>query len=235
VIWVLSGGFVVGLLLHRGLSVHVAPIAAVLWGWSFAWVWLRKILGFPRVRSFLFLVGVLLACAGLSLTIRMLSLGSRSNQIVLAGGLAMVLAIVVGFSLIRQRLLFLNNETGALVDSAQIVGFLRSELRPGDALLLNSPADPIIEYELRRQDQKLFALLASEQAANRAIAVVPQSEAGSELHPTQEHLARLAAESTSDPSSAYTKIDRNSYDPPRLVANFLSTSIFCFERKQRNN
>jgi hypothetical protein len=233
IIWILLGGVLAGLIFHRKTSVYAVPMTLVLWVWTFAFAWARNILGFPRVWNYLLLAAILTSSAGMSLLIRLAGGPSQSRQVRLAGAVSILLATIVGTSLVQQRLLFRNNETIAMIDTPQVVDFLRMELRAGDYLVVNSPATPIIEYELRHRTPRILASLAAANNANRLIAVLPKAEVASESYRTDELLARLAAEDAVDPSLAGVQVDLGPFGPPHLLARFVSVTIYSFERKPK--
>jgi hypothetical protein len=232
IIWILTGGIVVGLVFHRKVSVYALPMTVALWVWSFAFAWMRNILGTPRVWNYLLLAAIIAASAGVSLLVRSLAGHSESRQVVFAGTASVLLAVIVGASLIQEGLLFRSNEGVALVDTAQVVDFLKTELRPGDSLVVNLPADQIIEYSLLRRDRKLYTSLVPPESADRVIAVLPKPDVLSESYRTSELLARLAAQGAVDPTLAGAQIDLNAFAPPHLLAKFLSVTVYSFERKQ---
>jgi hypothetical protein len=149
----------------------------------------------------------------------------------MGGVAAIVLALLAGVPLLRSGQLFRSNETGALVDSADIVGFLATELKPGDALVVNFPANPIIEYELRQKSPALLASLASDQVARRLIVVVPKPEVSSESYPPDVLLAKLETEDVADASGASSRIESKEFTGPELLAKFLSVTVYGFERR----
>lgn len=233
ILWILIGGVLAGLIFHRKTSVYAVPMTLVLWVWTFAFAWARNIVGFPRVWNYLLLAGIITASAGLSLLIRLAGGASQSRQVRLAWAASLLLASIVGTSLVRQRLLFRNNETIAMIDTPEVVDFLRRELRAGDCLVVNSPATPMIEYELRHSAPKILASLGTVNSANRVIAVLPKAEVGCESCRTDELLARLAAEDAVDPSLAGVQVDLSPFGPPQLLARFVSVTVYSFERKAK--
>ena len=230
VTWILVAGAVLGLLFHRRASKGPLPLPLVLWGWSLVFAWARNILGYPRVWSFLLLAGIMTASAGIALLIDLISAQPRT-KILVAGGLAVLMCVIVGASLLQHRVLFKTNETVALVDSAQVVQFLETELRPGDSLVVTFPANPIIEYELLHQDRRLYRSLAPLESAEEVIAVVSKPDVASESYRADELLARLAEEDTADPSLASAELHLADYNPPRLLRKFLSATVYSFERR----
>ena len=231
VTWTLAAGAVFGLLLHRKVSNSAVPMTAVLWAGAFVFAWTRNIVGYPRVWSFLLFAAVMTASAGIALGIKLISPHSQSKRILLAGAVSVLLAVIIGASLIRERLLFRNNETVALIDGSQVVNFLRKELVPGNALVVTSPATPIIEYELLHEDPKLYTSLTGVESADRVIAVVAKPDVASDTYGTNDLLARLAAEDAVDPSLASAQMDLSSYNPPQLLRKFLSATVYSFDRR----
>jgi hypothetical protein len=234
IICILAGGIVIGLVFHRKVSAYAVPMTVVLWVWSFAFAWTRNILGYPRVWSYLLLAAIIAASAGLSLVLRLIAGHSESRQVLCAGIAAVLLAAIVGHMLIRERLLFRNNEDAALIDTKQVVEFLKIKLRPGDSLVVNFPANPIIDYSLLHSDRSLYAALVPPENANRVIVVLPKQDLASDSYATNELLARLAAQGAVDPSQASAQLDLNAFAPPHLVAKFLTVTVYSFERKQES-
>ena len=232
-IWLLAGGIILALLFHREVSVYPVSMTIVLWVWSFFFAWARNILGYPRVWSYLLLAAVMTASAGLSVVARWLARHSGVEQVAIAAVLSAGLAFFVGFGVIKQRILLRNNETGALLDADEIVSLILTELRPGDSLVATLPAEPIVNYELRRRNPKLLASLSNPHGAVRVVAVVPKPKVNSELYGTDKLLALLAAEDTSDPALAQSQINLADYAPPRILAKFLTTTVYSFERRQK--
>ena len=233
VIWILTGGIVIGLVFHRKASVYVVPATVVLWVWSFVFAWVRNILGYPRIWNYLLLAAIITASAGLSLVVKLLAGHFASRQVAYAGAVSVLLAAILGAALIQQGILFRNNEGVALVDTTQVVEFLETELRPADSLVVNSPAEPIIEYSLLHRDRKLYTSLVPPERADRVIAVLPKPDVGSDSYRTNELLARLAAQDAVDSSLASAQLDLNRFAPPHLLAKFLSVTVYSFERKQK--
>ena len=232
IVWIFAGGLVAGLIFHQKISTIRISMTLVLWGWSFGFAWTRNILGYPRVWNYLLLAAVMTACAGISIPIRWLGGFSQTRQVVLAGIVSTMLAVVVGVSLMRSGLLFRNNETGAMIDTVQVVEFLRSTLRAGDSLVVKSVPEPIIEYELLHRDRRLFRSLVAEESANRVIVVLPKPEVASGAYPTNERLAKLAAEDAVEASAASAEMDLSAFAPPQLLGKFVSVTVYSFERKQ---
>jgi hypothetical protein len=233
IIWILTGGIVVGLVFHRKVSAYAVPMTVVLWVWSFVFAWARNILGYPRVWNYLLLAAIIAASAGLSLLVRLFAGPSEFRQVVYAGAASVLLAAIIGATLIQERTLFRNNEGVALVDTAQVVEYLKTELRPGESLVVNFPVDPIIEYSLLHRDRKLYASLVSPESAHRVIAVLPKPDVGSDSYRANELLARLTAQDAVDPSLASAQLDLSAFGPPHLLAKFLTVTVYSFERKQK--
>ena len=233
IIWILLSGIVVGLIFYRKVSVYAVPMTVALWVWSFVFAWSRNILGYPRVWDYLLLAAIIAASAGLSLLLGLLGGLSEPRRVVFAATASVLLAVVVGASLIHERLLFRSNETGALVDTTQVVEFLKNELRPGDALVVNFPAETIIEYSLLHRDRKLYTSLVPPGAAHRVVVVLPKADVGSHSYRTNVLLARLAAQGAVDPSLASVQLDLSPFGPPHLLAKFLTVTIYSFEPKQK--
>jgi dolichyl-phosphate-mannose-protein mannosyltransferase len=233
IIWILTGGIVIGLVFHRKASAFAVPMTVVFWIWSFVFAWARNILGYPRVWNYLLLAAIIAASAGLSLLVRLLVGHSEFRQVVFAGTASVLLTAIVGTCLIRERLLFRNNEGVAMVDTAQVVEFLKAELRPGESLVSNYPVNPIIEYSLLHRDRKLYASLVPPERAERVVAVLPKADVDSDSYRTDELLARLAAQNAVDPALASAQLDLSAFDSPHLLAKFLTVTVYSFERKQK--
>jgi hypothetical protein len=232
VIWALVGGTAMGLLWNRKVSTQFVPLTLILFFWSLTFAWLRNVVGYPRVWNYLLLAAVMTATAGWSLILNLIGKHFRSMQIATAGVASLFLTIIIGTSLIRHNTLFLSNETTSLTDIHEVVNFLRTELRPGTALVVAHPAGPIISYELLRADKKLFTSLPDLAKAERVIVVLTKFETREEGHPLNEHLALLAAEGPVAPSQAAYVIDLSAYGQPSLIAKFLSVTIYSFPRKR---
>jgi hypothetical protein len=229
VVYILIAGIALGVCFDRKVSRYRVPLMLLLWAWTFCFAWARNIVGYPRVWSFLLLAAVITASAGLSLGVRMFRKPNR--QVVFAGAISVGFALVIGASLLRQRLLFRNNETAALVDVSQVIDFLQATIRPGDALAVGHPGEPIIQYELLRCDPRLYAALAPLDSARQVIVVLPKPDVDSEAYTTDDLLARLSAQAAADPSAASAQIDLSQFYPPQTLAKFVSVTIYSFRRK----
>jgi hypothetical protein len=230
IIWALVIGAVIGLVWHRRVSTQFVPLTLILFVWSFAFAWLRNVIGYPRVWNYLLLAAVMTATAGWSLILSLT--GKRSGQLAIAGAVSLLFTIVVGANLIHQDVLFRSNETLSLIDTREVIEFLRTQLNPGTALVVRPPADPIIAYELLHADKKLFMSLPDLAKADRVIVVLPKPEVSEESYTSREYFDRLASESSAPASEAAIIIDIGSYDQPSLLAKFLSVTIYSFQRKR---
>jgi hypothetical protein len=198
IVWILVGGLAFGLLLNRKVSRYPIPMTIVLGAWSFGFAWMRNILGYPRVWSYLLLTAIISASAGLSLAVKGLAGRVGYRQVAVAGAASVLLSVVVGGSLIKQKPLFRNNETVALIDAAQVVDFLATAVRPGDCLEFYSSAYPILDYEFLHRDSKLYTLVDARNA-ERVGAVSPKPQVDSEDYRADELVARLQAQDAVDP------------------------------------
>jgi hypothetical protein len=229
VVYVLIGGIVLGLLSRPRVATHRVPMTLALWIFTFCFAWARNILGYPRVWSYLLLAAIITSSAGLSLLVK--TLVGPPRRLAVASVASVALALVIGASLIQQRILFRNNETAALIDTSQVIEFLRTNVRAGDALVVGHPATPIVEYELLRQDPRLYASLGAAESAHHVIVVLPKPEIESDSYGTEELVARLRRQDAVDPSFASSQIDLGRFAPPQLLAKFLTVTIYAFDRK----
>lgn len=218
VVYIVIGGIALGLLFHPRVAADRVPMTLALWIVTFCFAWARNILGYPRVWSYLLLAAIITASAGLSLIIR--TFVGPSRRLIVASVVSVGLALLIGASLVQQRILFRNNETAALIDTSQVIEFLRTNIRQGDALVVCHPATPIVEYELMRQDPGLYASLAAAENAHHVIVVLPKPEVESDSYGTEELLARLRAQDAVDPSFASSQIDLSRFSPPSCSQNF---------------
>jgi|HubBroStandDraft_6_1064221.scaffolds.fasta_scaffold00912_11 hypothetical protein len=225
-IWILVGGLCTGLFFHHKLSKNRVPITIALFLVAAMFAWAHHVFGFPRVWSYLFLSAVITASAGISLVVRYLTGRSRIRQVALAAVISVTLSLFVATSLLHQGVLFTTNETGRIVDSDEIVNFLRTELRPGDSLVSNA----MIEYEVLRRDPRLYASLSNPQDASRVLAVVVKHTGSTELCNTEEQVARMAAQDTADPATLAERIDLSEYKRPELRAKFLTSTVYSLKR-----
>jgi hypothetical protein len=228
-------GLAIALVFHRRVARRPVPLTLVLWIPALAFILLRRVYGFPRMWSYLLLVSLMTACAGLSLALQRLSGRWQTWRLVMASATVLVLAIVVGASLIRQRTLFDSNETGALMDTEGIVSYLAAQLRFGDALLVEGTARPILQYELSRRDPKFLTVSAGPRVAARVVMVLPKRAmdcetcSGSELRAQPSAEAALAAETVQ--SILARELDVTRYSQPQLWAIFLAANVYSLERK----
>lgn len=233
VLWVLLGGFAIGLAFSRRIGGRLASLSIALWLSSGLFILVRHVFAYPRVWSYLLLSVVMTACGGLSLVLAWLAGQSPLRRVALAGVVSVGLAVLVSAGVIKQRVLFTSIETGRILDADQIVDFLMGELRPGDFLETNS----LIEYELLRRNPKLFySLTKNPEEAHRVLAVVAKSVSGGgvgEMCRPEELTASWAAQETADPARLATELDLQPYMPPQVRAKFLSSTVFSFERRQR--
>jgi dolichyl-phosphate-mannose-protein mannosyltransferase len=232
ILWPLIVAVIFGLSFHNKVSQPAVPMTLVLWVWSFLFAWGANIVAYPRTWSYLLLAATMTACAGLSVLVAPLARRIRMDQVALAGVASVLLVAVAGTTILRQRILFRNNETLAMADLGQIVDFLRTEFRPGDSLMAMLPADVLLKYELVRRDPKLYGSLADQRSASRVIGVLPKQGVISESIPTNQRMARLAAEDAVAPAYAASEIDLDAYAPPLLLAKFQSVTVYSFERKR---
>jgi hypothetical protein len=228
-VYIVIGGIALGLVFHSRVATHRVPMTVVLWIFTFCFAWARNILGFPRVWSYLLLAAVITSSAGLSLVIR--TFIRPPLRLAVVSVISVGLALLIGTSLIQQRTLFQSNETAALIDVSQVIEFLRANIRPGDALAVGHPAGPIVEYELLRQDPRLYSSLAAVENAHHVVVVLPKPELDSDSYGTEELLARLKARDAVDPSLASSQIELDQFSPPQLLAKFQSVTIYAFDRK----
>ncbi|MBV8866690.1 MAG: glycosyltransferase family 39 protein [Acidobacteriaceae bacterium] len=233
-VWILIAGLILGTAFHRKVSLHALPMTLVLWVSSFLFAWARNVVGYPRVWSYLLLAAIMTAAAGLSVLILLLAGHSRVRQVFLVSAASTLLSAFIGAGVVQRQILFLNSETGAAVDTDQIANFLLSVLRPGDRLVATSPVYIILDYELQRRNPKLYEALSTSRDARRVIAVVSKQYAASESVRTDERYALLAAEGAADPASILAQIDVSAYNSPRLLAKFLTVTVYSFEVKQRS-
>lgn len=230
--WVLLLGVGAGLFLHRRVSNSALPMTVLLWACSFGFAWAHNVTGYPRVWSFLLLAAIMTAAAGIGLPIRLVGKSSQAAQMATAGAFAVLLAAGEGTLLVRERLLFKSNETVAMTDTAQIVEFLRgSAVHSGEALVVTAPATPIVQYALLHLDRKLYTSLAPLKEADRVVAVVAKPDVDSEAYRSDQLLATLAAEDAADPLRASALMDLSDYSPPRLLAKFLSVTVYSFDHR----
>jgi hypothetical protein len=125
----------------------------ILFASSFAFAWLRNVIGYPRVWNYLLLAAVMTATAGWSFILKIVGRHFRFGQLAIAAAASVLLTVVIGAKLIYQ-----NTETVSLIDTREVVEFLRTQLHPGTALVVRPPADPIIEYDLLHADKTFSGL-----------------------------------------------------------------------------
>jgi hypothetical protein len=232
ILWVLLGGFAMGLVLHGKICKDPAPenplsITLALWIPAVIFVWAHHVFAFPRVWIYLLLSAVMTASTGLSLVPALLVRHSRLGQVVFAGAASIVLAVVTGAGVVRQRVLFTTNETGRIIDADQIVDFLSAELHSGDALLSNA----IIQYQLLQKHPQLYHSLAEPEGGVHLIAVVVKSTGKIEVCSAKERPTLMTAQDTADPGRLASEIDLNAYTPPRVLAKFETSTLYSLERK----
>jgi hypothetical protein len=225
-------GAVIGLLCHRKVSTQFVPVTLILFVSSFAFAWLRNVIGYPRVWNYLLLAGVMTAAAGWSFILQIAGKHFSTGQFAFAAAASVLLTVVIGAKLIYLNTLFHSNETVSLIDTREVVEFLRTQLHPDTALVVRPPADPIIEYELLHADKELFMSLPDLAKADRVIVVLPKPAVNVESYTSGEYFERLASEDAAPPSEAATIIDLGAYRQPTLLARFLSVTIYSFQRKQ---
>jgi hypothetical protein len=226
-LWILFGGLVVALLFHRRICGHHVPMMIALWLAAVLFAWALYVFAFPRVWSYLLLSTVMTACAGLSLVLTSLAGRSRTRRVVLAGVAAVALAVFVGAGVIKQRVLFMSNEGGMIIDADAIVDYLSIELRPDDSLVSNA----IINYELLRRRPELYGSLVKPEQAARVVAVAVKRTGSTEFCTNGEVMAVLAAQETADPKSLADRIDLNAYKAPEVGAKFLTSTVYFLARK----
>jgi Dolichyl-phosphate-mannose-protein mannosyltransferase len=230
-LWILSVALVIGVLFHRRVCKHRVSMTIAFWLLAAIFAWGVQVFAFPRVWSYLLLSAVMTASAGLSLALTSLAGASRIRQIMLASMVSVTLAVFVGGAVIEQRVLFTSNETGTIIDAGQIVVFLSTELRPGDSLVSNA----IINYELLRRSPKLYRSLAKTEEANRVLAVVAKKTGSTELCRPEQIVALLAAQPAADPTTLAQQLDLSAFAPPQVQANFLTSTVYSFERRAEAN
>lgn len=239
VVWILVCGLAVGFVFHRRAGRQRLPLLIVLLLTAVIFVWLHHVYAFPRMWSYLLSVAVMTACAGLSLALRWLAGGSGVTQRVLAGATAVALAVSLSVGMLRQRAVFDNNETGALMDVDEILHVLTSDLHPGDALIGEGTARPILQYELLRQDPHLYESLRKPTEARRVFVVLPKPATEDETWTARELRRRLARENAADPSTIGPRIASDvalgEFTTPKLVASCLSASVYLLERQTTAN
>jgi len=234
ILWILLAGFAIGLLFHRKISENrmsrsPLSITLALWIPPAIFVWAHHVFAFPRVWSYLLLSAVMTASAGLSLLITFVLRHSQPGQVALAGVVSIALAGFIGAGVIRQRALFTTNETGTIIDADQIVDFLSSDLHPGDSLVSNA----IIQYQLLRRNPQLYRSLAYPKGAAHLVAVVVKSTGENEVCQAEELRTLMAAQETANPTALSSQIDLNAYTPPRILAKFLTSTVYSLDRIEK--
>ena len=189
-----------------------------------------SIWGFPssRVWSYLLMSAAMTASAGLSL---LLEFAARrpSAQLILASVVSIGLAAVIGAGVIRHRVLFTTNETATIIDADQIVDFLSTDLHPGDSLVSNA----IIQYQLLRRSPQLYRSLAEPKGAAHLVAVVVKSTSANEVCQPEELRALMAAQDTADTRFLAAQIDLTTYQPPQVLAKFLTSTVYSLDRIEK--
>ena len=234
ILWILFGGFAVGLLFHgkickSQMSRNPVSITIALWIPAAIFVWAHHVFAFPRVWSYLLLSAAMTASAGLSLVPALVVRHSQPGQVVFAGLASIGLAAVIGAGVIKHYALLTTNETGTIIDADQIVDFLSADLHPGDSLVSNA----IIQYQLLRRRPQLYHSLADPKQAAHLVAVVVKSTGATEVCTPEENRALMAAQDTADPAALASQINMSAYTPPRVLAKFLTSTIYSLDRRDK--
>jgi hypothetical protein len=234
IVWILFAGFAIGLLFFgkiskRPVSRNPISITIALWVSAAMFVWARHVFAFPRVWSYLLLSAVMTASAGISLVLAFLTGHRRPGQVVLAGIVSIGVAVLIGAGVIKQGALLTTNETGTIIDADQIVDFLSVEMHSGDSLISNA----IIQYELLQRSPRLYKSLAEPKGAAHLVAVVVKSTGQTEVCRAAELRALMAAQDTADPRVLASEINLNAYTPPRVLAKFVTSTVYSLDRKEQ--
>ena len=214
IVWILFAGFAIGLLFfgkisRRPVCRNPVSITIAFWASAAMFVWARHVFAFPRVWSYLLLIAVMTASAGLSLVLAFLTGHRRLGQVVLAGVVSIGFAVLIGAGAIKQRSLFTTNETGTIIDADQIADFLSADLHSGDSLIGNA----IFKYELQQRNPRLYKSLADPKGAAHLVVVVVKSA------------------QADDPQVLASQIDLTAYTPPRVLARFVTSTVYSLDRR----
>jgi uncharacterized membrane protein len=234
IVWMLLASFAIGLLFFgktskRSVSQLPISITIALWISAAVFVWARHVFAFPRVWSYLLLSAVMTAAAGLSLVLSFITGRRPIRQLVVAGAVSVGIAVLIGAGVIKQQVLFTTNETGTIIDADQIVDFLAADLRPGDSLVSNA----IIKYDLRQRNPRLYKSLAEPTGAAHLVAVAVKSTGQTEVCQAADLWALTAAQDTADPQVLASQIHLNGYSTPRILARFLTSTVYSLDRKEQ--
>jgi uncharacterized membrane protein len=175
--------------------------------WCVAVLFVNHRVPFVRVWLFLLPLALIVAARGLTQMAR-----SVARQIEWS---APALALVLSYSVFQSRAVLDADDTGTLREAPEIAGFLRSELRAGDALWMQAPSDAPLEYYMRREGLS-SELSRATPSPVRVIVVV-----------NDRHQQRLTAllESHS------TLVSR--YERPRLIRRFSGATIYLLQPAPR--
>jgi hypothetical protein len=229
-VWILIAGFIIGLAIHR----RPVPLIVVLAVTSFAIAWARSILGFPRVWSYLLLVGVMTASAGVAhALVRAASrlFATPEARVIAAATASLALTAYIGWGLLNTRILFRTNDTGAMNDAPEVAEFLIPHLHPGDTVVTTVPVDAPLDYELLRRNPRLRNAITKSPGDGNVFLVAPKSAAESESYTVEERERRLAGEPVADPAILHEQIDLSRFQPPQLLATFPSATVYSVQRR----
>jgi hypothetical protein len=169
---VLALAFVVGLALHRRVSLVRLPPAAGALLFIPPVLVLQHVVPYERVWSFLLPLYLMTGAAGLVVATRRLA--SRRHYTAGVAVLAVALCASLAGKAVASRAVARSEDTSTFRDAPNVAAFFEGHLRPGDRVLVSPPADLILEYYLDAAGLDAGRLLYTDFRARRLLAVVKQ-------------------------------------------------------------
>lgn len=206
-------------------------MALCMWAGAFAAAWARHITGRPRIWTYLLLAAAMLAGAGIAALIS-LAVRNRARRMLAGAVLSVAVAGTITAGVIRTGTVFHDNETGAIEDTQPVIRFLSDHMTPADRLIATRvPARTILLYEFERRYPALYSALQRNDEPARVFAVVSNRLVLSEALSNRERMTRLAAAGPADPDTIRSEMDLSGYGAPKLLAQYLTVSIYRFEKR----
>lgn len=204
--FLILAAFVTALITHRGFGKQRIPLVPIAVAWITIFVFGRRVIPPDRVWTFLLVLYLGTAAAGIGWAC------SRARFPSLSSMAAVTLLAVMGLTVGGSNAIARSTDTGTLPDAEAMTLFLKSYLRGGDRLLVTKPGDAIIRYYFDAHRVPARFLVTSLKASDRVLFIV--------------NLTR------SETVDRYVRILRNAGapgaqgEPPKVIARYPSAILY---------